>query len=409
MGMKFHPFTGNFDLTGSSDAAPFAGQVDAYTDLPLDSTAATNSRWLVKNNSGTWPFSSYKQAGIYIRVNTAGVSRDTDYQFVGTLPSVMNDNEFLVYDDADATKNLKFQLSGITTGQTRVITIPDKSGTLATTDAADLTTGTLADARLSSNVPLKDAANTFSANQTFSGTNNVMPNQTTAASGSSLMTRDLVDARVGDWPAGQTVSVWNNIVYTVGTTAGKRLRGTISLPNNTETKLFNATAFGIGRIGLSYYVYGDTAAVGRGSLIASARGNQGDTEINDTNNVAVFSNSTYWVAFGSAVTLTTGDTLTGNVTGATAKVWRQNTLNNTSVSDCWLYDVTGIFSSADTNVERNGTPTGVGISNSVWGASPAAGNVYFFYQTRDASGNIMPACFQRQGGARVLLFDIQAF
>jgi hypothetical protein len=194
MGIKFNPFTSNFDLAGSSDAAPFAGQVNAYTDLPLDSTAALNSRWLVKNNSGTWPFSSYKQAGIYIRVNTAGVSRDTDYQFVGTLPSVMNDNEFLVYDDADATKNLKFQLSSITTGTTRTLTVPNKSGTLATTDAGDMASGTLADARLSSNVPLKDAANTFTQNQTLNGTNNVAPNQT-AASGSSVMTRDLVDVR----------------------------------------------------------------------------------------------------------------------------------------------------------------------------------------------------------------------
>ena len=62
----------------------------------------------------------------------------------------------------------------------------------ATTDASELTTGTLDDARLSGNVPLEDAANTFSANQTLDGTNNTAPNQT-AASGSSVMTRDLTD------------------------------------------------------------------------------------------------------------------------------------------------------------------------------------------------------------------------
>jgi hypothetical protein len=128
MGVRLNPLSGNFDFTGTSDAAPFAGQVDAYADLPLGTTAALNSRWLVKNNSGTWPFSTYKQGGIYIRVNTVGASRDTDYQFVGTLPSVMNDSEFLVYDDTDATKNLKFQLSGITTGTTRTLTAPDASG-----------------------------------------------------------------------------------------------------------------------------------------------------------------------------------------------------------------------------------------------------------------------------------------
>jgi hypothetical protein len=37
------------------------------------------------------------------------------------------------------------------------------------TNASDLTSGTLADARLSSNVPLRNAANTFTANQTVTG------------------------------------------------------------------------------------------------------------------------------------------------------------------------------------------------------------------------------------------------
>ena len=132
MGFKFNPFSGNFDLAGGGgDAAPFAGQVNAYADLPLDSTAALNSRWLVKNNSGTWPFSTYKQAGIYIRVNTVGASRDTDYQFVGTLPSVMNDNEFLIFDDADATRNLKFNVgANVPTASTVTLTAPGASGTL---------------------------------------------------------------------------------------------------------------------------------------------------------------------------------------------------------------------------------------------------------------------------------------
>jgi hypothetical protein len=104
---------------------------------------------------------------------------------------------------ADAT------LTGDSPAQTLNLVIPrgDKGDTgdqgpagTATTDAADLTSGTLADARLSSNVPLLDAANTFSANQTLDGTNNVMPNQTTAASGASIMTRDLVESSYTLYP-----------------------------------------------------------------------------------------------------------------------------------------------------------------------------------------------------------------
>jgi hypothetical protein len=87
-----------------------------------------------------------------------------------------------------------------TLGGAAALNVGTTAGTVAAgndsrfADAAALTTGTLADARLSTNVPLKDAANTFTQNQTLDGTNNVAPNQT-AASGASIMTRALVDAR----------------------------------------------------------------------------------------------------------------------------------------------------------------------------------------------------------------------
>lgn len=43
------------------------------------------------------------------------------------------DNVLTIQDNADATKQVQFQLSGITTGNTRTLTIPDESGTLVTT------------------------------------------------------------------------------------------------------------------------------------------------------------------------------------------------------------------------------------------------------------------------------------
>lgn len=190
MGLRYNTFTGNFDLT-RSPGSYLDGEVATYADLPLDTAAAPlNSAWLVRGASGLWLLSR-KPAGIYIRTATTGVL-DADYTYAGTFPDVFSDANFVVYDDADSTKNVKLDASAITTGTTRTLTVPNKSGTICTTDAADLTSGTLADARLSSNVPLKDAANTFTQNQTLNGTNNVMPNQTTAASDSSLMTRALV-------------------------------------------------------------------------------------------------------------------------------------------------------------------------------------------------------------------------
>lgn len=44
------------------------------------------------------------------------------------------DNEFRIQDNSDETKEIAFEASGITTGTTRTVTMPDKSGTLAMTD-----------------------------------------------------------------------------------------------------------------------------------------------------------------------------------------------------------------------------------------------------------------------------------
>lgn len=44
----------------------------------------------------------------------------------------VDDDEFTLQDNADTTKKLNFQLSGITTGNTRTLTVPDADGTIAT-------------------------------------------------------------------------------------------------------------------------------------------------------------------------------------------------------------------------------------------------------------------------------------
>ena len=140
MAWTFNPFTGSFDQKGSGGgggASYIDGEVATYNDLPLDGTAALNSAWLVRGNSGIWPFN--KPAGIYYRSGTLGVSRDADYTYGGTLGDVFSDSVFLLYDEADTTRNLQFSLGGISTGTTRTLTAPDASGTIALT--SDLTSG----------------------------------------------------------------------------------------------------------------------------------------------------------------------------------------------------------------------------------------------------------------------------
>jgi hypothetical protein len=115
MAFAFNPFTGNFDLKGSGGgggSAFFAGEVATYADLPLDGTAALNSRWLVRSSSGVWPFPGYHQGGIYVRVSTAGVDRATDYLLADTnFPDVFSDAAFTVYDDADSTRSMQIEVT----------------------------------------------------------------------------------------------------------------------------------------------------------------------------------------------------------------------------------------------------------------------------------------------------------
>ena len=163
MAWTFNPFSGTFDQKGSGGggSAFFAGEVATYADLPLDGTAALNSRWLVRNSSGTWPFPNYRQGGIYIRTSTVGSSRDNDYTLADTkLPDVFADSAFLLYDNGDSTRNLQFDLGSIATGTTSTLTVP-ASGTIART--SDIPT-TFAASAITSGIIATDRLGTGTAN-----------------------------------------------------------------------------------------------------------------------------------------------------------------------------------------------------------------------------------------------------
>lgn len=85
----------------------------------------------------------------------------------------------------------------------------DKTGSsladLATRSAADLSSGTLADARLSSNVPLKNGANTFTAAQAITPSPNTTPFTISSYSLTGTNTQPLVDLS-GTWNIGTTTA-----------------------------------------------------------------------------------------------------------------------------------------------------------------------------------------------------------
>jgi hypothetical protein len=137
MGFAFNPFTGNFDLKGSGGgggASYIDGEVQNFSALPTVNPPAIDSAYLVREPEGTWLINR-KPAGIYIRVATTG-TRATDWTYAGILPDVFNDANFLLYDNGDSSKNLAFQLSGITTGTTRTLTAADRSGVNVVSDTS---------------------------------------------------------------------------------------------------------------------------------------------------------------------------------------------------------------------------------------------------------------------------------
>jgi hypothetical protein len=142
------------------------------------------------------------------------------------------DNKFEIIDDSDATKKLNLQLSGITTATTRTLTVPDKSGTIATT--ADLIQG----------APLNTADNTIvsgsyavtsSTTITITATNTFAVGQTvfitfTNSSGSALTAGDFTIVTAS---GGSFTITYGSSVTSAGTCVTTRY-GLISVATSTD-------------------------------------------------------------------------------------------------------------------------------------------------------------------------------
>ncbi len=124
----YNPITGQLDLVGGG-ASYIDGVVANSSLLPVTvGTPALDSVFLAKAGSGLWLISR-RPAGLYVRVANNGVA--ADWQYLGSFPEVNADANWELYSSSDPTKELKFDLSSITTGQTRTLTVPDASGKIA--------------------------------------------------------------------------------------------------------------------------------------------------------------------------------------------------------------------------------------------------------------------------------------
>jgi hypothetical protein len=99
----------------------------------IDSTA------IIKGSADATKLLKIEVDGITTGTTRTWTAPDSDLTIVGlaTTQTLTNkslsDSTTFIIDESDGTKKLAFQCSGITTGTTRTVTVPDKSGTMAMT------------------------------------------------------------------------------------------------------------------------------------------------------------------------------------------------------------------------------------------------------------------------------------
>lgn len=136
------------EITGNS-GVPIVGEVVNYSALP-SAAAHLDEVWLVANSQGTrWlPGSlggTFYPKGLY-------QSNGTDWDYLGEIPYTFPDNNFQLYNQADNTKRVQFDLSNLTTAITRIFSFPNQNDTIIGATASQ----TLANKTL--NQPLINAA-----------------------------------------------------------------------------------------------------------------------------------------------------------------------------------------------------------------------------------------------------------
>lgn len=111
----------------SDSTTSFVDNSDNTKALKFECSGITTAT----TRTATWPDSDLTVAGINVAQTW-------------TAAQVFTDSGFLIQDNSDNTKRMGFQVSGVTTGQTRIMTVPDASGTLALLNLAQTWTASQA-------------------------------------------------------------------------------------------------------------------------------------------------------------------------------------------------------------------------------------------------------------------------
>jgi excisionase family DNA binding protein len=104
----------------------------ASLDISRNGTTVTTGATSIDYSTDFTVSNSVTQANIGIDYASSGITRSGSNQtIVGNWS--FNDSSFSLQDNTDSTKKVDFALSGLTTGTTRTLNVPDVNGTLITT------------------------------------------------------------------------------------------------------------------------------------------------------------------------------------------------------------------------------------------------------------------------------------
>ena len=113
-----------------------------YTDAAGGTPNANPTILDSAGRAAIWGSGAYK----VVVTDSAGNTMSTDDNYTAfnaSSTSAFSDASFTLQDDGDATKQVMFQLSGITTGSTTTLTVPNGSSTIATTTGTQTLTNKL--------------------------------------------------------------------------------------------------------------------------------------------------------------------------------------------------------------------------------------------------------------------------
>lgn len=108
--------------TGGGTSGSTYPEVQNFSSLPSASSNNGNT-YLVLEGEGNYVLNR-KSAGLYF-------SNGSIWRRLGDIPAYFSSNNFEIYDSDDTSKGVKFETSGITSGQFRIIKIQDTGGTIA--------------------------------------------------------------------------------------------------------------------------------------------------------------------------------------------------------------------------------------------------------------------------------------